>query len=59
MSSNFSASIPVANMQAANTTLQNAGYGPNNFSVPAYGGPTPTVPAAMTKAAATANGATS
>lgn len=43
MSSNFSASIPVANMQAANTTLQNAGYGPNNFSVPAYGGPTPSV----------------
>jgi len=43
MQSNFSASIPVANMQAANTTLQNAGYGPNNFSVPAYAGPSPSV----------------
>lgn len=41
--SNFSASIPVANMAAANTTLEGAGYGPNNFSVPAYGGPSPTV----------------
>ena len=30
--SNFSASIPVANMQAANTTLEGAGYGPNGFT---------------------------
>lgn len=41
--SNFSASIPVANMAAANTTLEGAGYGPNNFSVPAYAGPSATV----------------
>jgi hypothetical protein len=40
--SNFSASIPVANMQSANTTLEQAGFGPNNFSVPSYAvGPTP------------------
>jgi hypothetical protein len=38
---NFSASIPVANMAAANTTLEAAGYGPHNFSVPAYAGPSP------------------
>lgn len=43
MASNFSASILASNMQAANTTLQDAGHGPNNFSVPAYAGPTPTV----------------
>jgi hypothetical protein len=41
--SNFSASIPVADMDAANASLELAGYGPNNFSVPAYGGPSPTV----------------
>ena len=48
--SNFSASIPVANMQAANDLLDNTAqtpgkvfYGPNNFSVPAYAGPTPSV----------------
>lgn len=48
--SNFSASIPVANMQAANDLLNNTAqtqgvksYGPNNFSVPAYAGPTPSV----------------
>ena len=45
--SNFSASISVANMAAANATLagtqQNpTGWGPNNFSVPAYAGPSPT-----------------
>jgi hypothetical protein len=39
--SNFSASIPVADMQAANTTLEELGHGPNNFSVPAYAGPSP------------------
>lgn len=30
----FSASIPVANIDAANAALQAAGWGPNNFSVP-------------------------
>jgi hypothetical protein len=50
MTSNFSASIPAANMQAANDVLNNTAqtpgvksYGPNNFSVPAYAGPSPTV----------------
>jgi hypothetical protein len=38
---NFSASIPVAQMQAANATLETQGFGPNNFSVPAYAGPSP------------------
>ena len=32
----FCAIIPVADMQAANTTLENDGYGPDNFSVPSY-----------------------
>jgi len=48
--SNFSASIPAANMQAANDLLNNTAqtpgkksYGPNNFSVPAYSGPTASV----------------
>lgn len=41
--SNFSASIPTANMQAANDFLEEEGYGPNNFSVPAYAGPTASV----------------
>ena len=48
--SNFSAAIPAANMQAANDLLNNTAqtpgvksYGPNNFSVPAYAGPSPTV----------------
>ena len=31
--------IPVAQMLAANTTLETAGFGPNNFSVPCYAGP--------------------
>jgi hypothetical protein len=46
--SNFSASIPVAQMQAANDLLNNTAntpgkksFGPNNFSVPAYAGPSP------------------
>jgi hypothetical protein len=46
--SNFSASIPVAQMQAANDLLNNSAgtagkksFGPNNFSVPAYAGPSP------------------
>lgn len=30
--------VPVANMAAANASLQTAGFGPGNFSVPAYGG---------------------
>lgn len=41
--SNFSASIPVADMDAANSTLELAGHGPNNFSVPSYAGPSPSV----------------
>jgi hypothetical protein len=48
--SNFSASIPAAEMQAANDLLNNTAqtpgvksYGPNNFSVPAYAGPSPSV----------------
>ncbi len=51
MSSNFSASIPVAQMQAANAFLEgtdgdplNANrFGPSNFSVAAYSGPTASV----------------
>jgi len=39
--SNFSASIPVAQMAAANTSLEEDGFGPHNFSVPAYAGPSP------------------
>jgi hypothetical protein len=46
--SNFSASIPVAQMQAANDLLNNTAqtpgkksFGPHNFSVPAYAGPSP------------------
>lgn len=38
--SNFSASIPASEMQAANTELEELGHGPNNFSVPAYNSPT-------------------
>lgn len=33
---NFSAIIPIAQMQAANAALEAQGFGPNNFSVPAY-----------------------
>jgi len=51
MSSNFSASIPAANMQAANDFLAGTdgdplnlnNFGPDNFSVPAYAGPSPSV----------------
>jgi len=46
--SNFSASIPVADMQSANDILNNTAgtpgvvsYGPSNFSVPAYNSPSP------------------
>ena len=46
---NFSASIPVAQMAAANDLLNNTAqtpgkksFGPHNFSVPAYAGPSPT-----------------
>lgn len=38
--SNFSASLPVALLQATNDALELLGHGPNNFSVPAYAGPT-------------------
>jgi len=45
---NFSASIPVAQMAAANDLLNNTAqtpgvksFGPSNFSVPAYAGPSP------------------
>lgn len=38
---NFSASVPVADMQAANNALEAAGFGPDNFSVPSYAGPSP------------------
>lgn len=34
--SNFSAIIPVADMASANTELEEQGFGPNNFSIPAY-----------------------
>jgi hypothetical protein len=46
--SNFSASVPVANMQAANDLLNNTAqtpgkksFGPKNFSVPSYASPSP------------------
>jgi hypothetical protein len=39
--SNFSAIIPVADMDAANQALEALGYGPNNFSVPAFNGANP------------------
>lgn len=35
----ITAIIPVANLAAANATLASQGYGPGNFSVPAYSGP--------------------
>ena len=38
--SNFSASILASEMQAANAVLEEAGYRPNNFSLPAYNSPT-------------------
>lgn len=41
MASNFSAAIPVASMTAANAALNEAGFGPSNFSVPAFDGPSP------------------
>jgi hypothetical protein len=34
--SNFSAIIPVAEMAQANASLEAQGYGPNNFSIPAF-----------------------
>lgn len=51
MTSNFSASIPAAQMQAANAFLEGTDgdplntnrYGPSNFSVAAYAGPSPSV----------------
>ena len=38
----ISATIPVADMDAANTTLEELGFGPRNFKVPVYTGPAPT-----------------
>lgn len=38
----FSAIIPVANLQSANAALESLGFGPGNFSVPAYAGSAPT-----------------
>lgn len=38
---NFSAIIPVANMQSANDALEAQGFGPNNFTIPAYNGANP------------------
>jgi len=38
--SNFSARVPVNLLQATNAALAALGHGPNNFSVPAYAGPT-------------------
>lgn len=32
----FTVTIPVANINAANTALQSAGWGPNNFSIPLW-----------------------
>ena len=40
--SNFSAFIPTANLAAANAALEEQGFGPGNFSVPVYDGPTAT-----------------
>lgn len=34
----FTVTIPIANMAAANATLQGQGWGPNNFSVPRWTG---------------------
>jgi hypothetical protein len=38
----ISATIPVANLAAANAALDAQGFGPSNFSVPVYTGPAPT-----------------
>jgi hypothetical protein len=34
---NFSAMVPVADVDATNKILEEAGFGPDNFSVPVYG----------------------
>lgn len=39
----FSAIIPAADLDAANTTLEAAGFGPENFSVPLWRGDEQTV----------------
>jgi hypothetical protein len=39
--SNFSAIVPVAQMAAANAELEAQGFGPENFSVPAFSGAQP------------------
>lgn len=38
---NFSAIVPVAHMQSANQALEAQGFGPDNFSVPAFTGASP------------------
>ena len=38
----FSALIPVSEIEAANATLADNGWGPTNFSIPVYTGPRPT-----------------
>jgi hypothetical protein len=40
---NFSASINSSSMAAANAELELQGFGPGNFSVPTYAGPSPSV----------------
>lgn len=35
--SNFTATVPIAQMAAANAALETQGFGPGNFSVPVYG----------------------
>jgi hypothetical protein len=39
---NFAGYISTADLQAANDALETQGFGPNNFSVPVYDGPTAT-----------------
>jgi len=39
---NFCAYLPTTDMQSANDALEFDGFGPNNFSVPVYDGPTAT-----------------
>jgi hypothetical protein len=38
----ISATVPANQLDSANSTLESAGHGPNNFSVPIYTGPRPT-----------------
>lgn len=34
---NFTATVPIANMAAVNSALEAQGFGPGNFSIPVYG----------------------